>query len=47
MQGQDDQASDTDDEESGDELCDEATELEESEVTSDVELPAATGGVQE
>lgn len=35
------------DEEGHDDLCDEKTRLEEHEITSDEELPPATGGVEE
>jgi len=38
---------DDDDENGGDDLCDHKTVLEEHEVTSDEDLPAATGGVEE
>ena len=34
-------------EEGGDHLCDEDTELEQHEISSDEDLPAATGGVEE
>jgi hypothetical protein len=36
-----------DDEESGDDLCDHETELDEHEITGDEDLPATTGGVEE
>ena len=36
-----------DDDETGDDLCDAETELEEHEVTGDEDLPEASGGVAE
>ncbi|HYN47129.1 MAG TPA: hypothetical protein VES64_10595 [Allosphingosinicella sp.] len=48
MADENDQADDIDDqEEGGDDLCDEKTELERHEITGDEELPATTGGVEE
>ena len=47
MAEENNQADDIDDEEGGDDLCDEETELEDHEHTGDEDLPAATGGVEE